>query len=104
MTTQCIGRPLGDSDAACYAQLVPRRTLLERIVDERVGQPLVGTISVAVDRLAEEIAREALADPDFRRTIRELVSVRSRAILARLLRDGESAGRSRTRPKSRPAG
>jgi len=35
-------------------------TLLEKIVDERVGLTLVGTVSVAVDRIAEEIAREAL--------------------------------------------
>ena len=45
--------------------------MLERILDERVGQSLV--VSVAVDRIAEEIAREALADETFRRTIRELV-------------------------------
>jgi len=38
------------------------QSLLERIVEERVGQTLVGTGSVAVDRVAEEIAREALAD------------------------------------------
>ena len=76
--------------------------MLERIVEERVGQTLVGTISVAVDRVAEEIAREALADEEFRRTIRELVRVRSRAILDRLLRNGQSAGKRRTRPKSRP--
>ena len=62
-----------------------RQTLLERIVEERVGQTLVGTISVAVDRVAEEIAREALADEEFRRTIRELVRLRSRALLDRLL-------------------
>ena len=35
-------------------------TLLEKIVDERVGQTPVGTVSVDVDRIAEEIAREAL--------------------------------------------
>ena len=40
-------------------------TLLEKIVDERVGQTLVGTVSVAVDRIAEEIAREALGDETF---------------------------------------
>jgi len=93
---QCIVATLGARGTACYDRLVARQTLLERIVDERVGQTLVGTISIA--------AREALADAEFRRTIRELVRARSRAILARLLRDGESAGRSRTRPKSRPAG
>jgi hypothetical protein len=73
--------------------------MLERIVEERVGHALVGTVSVAVDRVAEEIAREALADPTFRRTIRELVRVRSQELLDRLLRNGtparKGAGRAR---------
>jgi len=30
-------------------------TLLEKIIDKRVGQTLVGTVSAAVDRIAEEI-------------------------------------------------
>lgn len=58
--------------------------MLERIVDERVGQSLVGSVSVAVDRIAEEIAREALADDTFRRTIRELVRRRSQELLNQL--------------------
>ena len=71
-------------------------TLLEKIVDERVGQTLVGTVSVAVDRVAEEIAREALADETFRRTLRELVRVRSQELLDELLRNGPARdGRSR---------
>jgi hypothetical protein len=68
---------------------VARQSLLERIVEERVGQTLVGTVSVAVDRVAEEIVREALADETFRRTIRELVRVRSQELLDRLLSDGK---------------
>ena len=70
--------------------------MLERIVDERVGQSLVGSVSVAVDRIAEEIAREALADETFRRTIRELVRVRSQELLKELLGDGNP-------PRPRPA-
>jgi len=60
-------------------------TLLEKIVDERVGQTLVGTVSVAVDRIADEIAREALGDETFRRALRELVRVRSQKLLDQLL-------------------
>jgi hypothetical protein len=63
--------------------------MLERIVDERVGQSLVGSVSVAVDRIAEEIAREALADDTFRRTIRELVRRRSQELLSQLFQDGK---------------
>ena len=69
------------------------RSLLEKIVEERVGQTLVGTVSVAVDRVAEEIAREALADETFRRTLRELVRLRSQELLEQLLRNG--GGRDR---------
>jgi hypothetical protein len=57
---------------------------LERIVEERVGQTFVGTVSVAVERLAEEFAREAMADETFRRSIREIVRTRSEALFARL--------------------
>lgn len=71
------------------------RSMLERIVEERVGHSLVGTVSVAVDRAAEEIAREALADQTFRRTIRELVRARSQDLLDRLLKNGKPA-RTRT--------
>lgn len=65
-----------------------RQSLLEKIVEERVGHTLVGPVSVAVDRVAEEIAREALADETFRRTIRELVRLRSQELLDDLLRNG----------------
>ena len=74
-------------------------TLLERIVEERVGQALVGTVSVAVDRVAEEIAREALADETFRRTLRELVRLRSQELLDDLLRNGAAHDRRSARAK-----
>jgi hypothetical protein len=73
--------------------------MLERIVEERVGHALVGTVSVAVDRAAEQIAREALADETFRRTIRELVRVRSQELLDRLLRNGSPPSRRRVRAR-----
>jgi hypothetical protein len=68
-------------------------------VEERVGQPLVGTASVAVNRISEEIAREALADETFRRTIKELVNRRSQELLDDLLRN-DGAPRLR-RPRAR---
>ncbi len=81
---------------------MPRHTLLERIVEERVGQTLVGTTSVAVDKVAEEIAREALSDETFRRTIRELVHRRSQELLERILKNGDAAKRRASRGKPRP--
>jgi hypothetical protein len=73
--------------------------MLERIVEERVGHALVGTVSVAVDRVVEEIAGEALADETFRRTIRELVRLRSQELLDRLLRNGNSPRQGPRRAK-----
>jgi len=75
-------------------------TLLEKIVDARVGQTLVGTVSVAVDRIAEEIAREALGDETFRLALRELVRVRSQKLLDQLLENGRGNRRSK-RPAKR---
>jgi hypothetical protein len=77
-----------------------RQTLLERVVEERVGQTLAGAVSVAVDKLAEEIAREALSDDAFRRAIRELVHARSQELLDRLL--GNGAGRRPERRRASP--
>ena len=60
-------------NSGCGKVIFVGHTLLEKIVKERVGQTLVGTVNVAVDKLAEEIAREALADETFRRALREFV-------------------------------
>lgn len=80
-----------------------RQTLLERIVDERVGQIMVGTVSVAIDKVAEEIAREALSDDTFRRAIRAIVQARSKELLDRLLRNGGGEPtKSRRTPPRRP--
>ena len=46
---------------------------------------MVGAVSNAVDKIADDIAREALANPDFRRLLQEMVTRRSRALLAELL-------------------
>jgi hypothetical protein len=77
-----------------------RQTLLERIVEERVGQTLVGAVSVAIDKVAEEIAREALSDDTFRRAIREMVQARSQELLDQLLRNGaRKPPKGRARPR-----
>lgn len=80
-----------------------RKSVLERIVDERVGQTLVGSASIAIDRVAEEVAREAVADDTFRRMIRELVRVRSQELLDDLLRNGTRAQASAASAKRRRA-
>ncbi len=59
-------------------------TILERIVKERVGQSLVGNVSVAAERLADEFVREAMADDDFRRSVREMVRAWGKELWERL--------------------
>jgi hypothetical protein len=66
---------------------------LERIVEQRTGEALVASVGGAVERVAEEIAKEALADESFRRTIHELVQRRSREFLDELLGDGAARKR-----------
>src|SRR5262245_7367081 len=70
-----------------------RQSVLERIVDERVGLTLVGSVSATIDRIAEEIAKEALKDEAFRRTLRELVHRRSEEMLDQLLRKNGKNGK-----------
>jgi len=62
-------------------------------VEQRTGEPLVASVGVAVEKVAEEIAKEALADETFRRTIRELVQRRSREMLDELLGNGTARKR-----------
>lgn len=65
---------------------VMKQSVLERIVEERVGQSLAGNVSTAIDRIAEEIAKETLQDESFRHVLRELVHRRSEEMLEQLLR------------------
>lgn len=61
-------------------------SLLEKLVDEVAAKSLTGTVSVAVQKMAEEIAREVfLDDPEFKALLRTMVRERSRVLLAQLL-------------------
>ena len=63
-----------------------RQSVLERIVKERVAYTTVGTVSVALDRLAEELAREVLADEEFRQSFHALIRAAARDIMNELQR------------------
>jgi hypothetical protein len=66
-------------------------THLERLID-RVGEGTLTTaVSVAIERIAEEIAKDALNDEEFRQDLRTMVRARSRAIVDRLLREQASS-------------
>jgi hypothetical protein len=68
-------------------------TLLEKIIDERACHTYVRSASAAMDRIAEQIAREILEDQTFRRALRELARSRSQKILDELLRSNGGNGR-----------
>jgi len=82
---------------------VPGRSTLERIVNERAGQRRVGSVSVAIERIAEEIACEARADVTFRRTIRKFVRRRSQELLSQLGQDGKPSKERPRRTRRSPA-
>ena len=60
-------------------------TLLLRLIDREAGEMLTGSVSLAVRKIAEEIAKDALNDAEFRASLQTLVRERSRWLLDRLL-------------------
>jgi hypothetical protein len=88
------------ADRSCSRRL-RRRRLLETIVDQTARPTLVGPVSLATQRLVDEIAREALADDEFRRSLHALVRKRSREILDDLIREERPRRRSPVRRRRR---
>ena len=73
-------------------------TDLERLIDH-VGERTIGTaVSAAIERIAEEIAKDTLNDEVFRQNLRTMVRERSLAIVDRLLRTRSRRGKGKTHP------
>jgi hypothetical protein len=72
-----------------------RRTRLDSLVDHHVSATLTASIGLAVEKVAAEIARDALADETFRRLMRELIQRRAAALLEELLAPNGSRRRRR---------
>jgi hypothetical protein len=60
------------------------KTNLERIIEEVTSRTLVGSVSIAIEKIAEEIAKEALADEEFRESLRALTRASARQIMVKL--------------------
>jgi len=58
---------------------------LDRIIDEVTSRTLVGTVSVSIEKMAEEIAKETLSDEAFRESLHSLVRDAAKRIMAELL-------------------
>jgi hypothetical protein len=58
---------------------------LNQIIEEVTARTLVGSVSVSIEKMAEEIAKETLSDQEFRESLHTLVRRASKKILAELL-------------------
>jgi hypothetical protein len=59
-----------------------RRVLLDVLAEERTRHALSASVSLSMEKVAEEFAREVLADDTFRREIREMIRRHADAWLA----------------------
>ena len=66
-------------------------TRLDHLIDDVTARTLLTGVSQAVEKIAEEIAKETLKDADFRQLLQATVKARSRALLAQLLAEQEPA-------------
>lgn len=57
---------------------------LDRIIEEVTAHTLAGSVSIAIEKIAEEIAKETLADEEFRESLRALTRAAAKRILAQL--------------------
>jgi hypothetical protein len=74
-------------------------SLLERLVIDRAAHTLTNAMSLAIEKAAEEIAKDVLANDTFRRAIRGLVERRSQEILDELMRPGPERRRAQEEPR-----
>ena len=63
-----------------------RRTLLEELVRTQTTHTMTESVRIAIEQIGSDIAKEALADEDFRRELRTLVQQAAREIMADLAR------------------
>jgi hypothetical protein len=57
---------------------------LDRIIDEVISRTLVGSVSIGIEKMAEEIAKDVLADEEFRESLHALLRAASKRIMAEL--------------------
>jgi hypothetical protein len=57
---------------------------LNQIIAEVTARTLVGNVSIAVEKMAEEIAKDILADEEFRESLRALTRAAAKRIMADL--------------------
>ena len=76
-----------------------KQSNLDRIIEEVTARSLVGTISISIEKMAEEIAKDILADEAFRESLHALVRAQAKKIMAKLSEE-ESQSDPKTRARS----
>jgi len=61
-----------------------RKTLVQQIAEESARHVLSESTRAAIDKMAEEFARAALADPEFRAYLRREATAAAREVVAAL--------------------
>jgi hypothetical protein len=61
-----------------------KKSNLDRIIDEVTARTLVGSVSIHIEKMAEELAKDILADEEFRESLRALTRQAARRIMADL--------------------
>jgi hypothetical protein len=61
------------------------KTRLDEIIQEVTSRALTGTVSIHIEKMAEEMAKDVLADQEFRESLHALVRKAAKEIMADLL-------------------
>jgi hypothetical protein len=62
-----------------------KKSRLDQIIEDVTSRTLSGSISISIEKMAEEIAKETLSDAAFRESLHALVRAASKRIMADLL-------------------
>ena len=66
------------------SRMARRRTLVRQVAEDSTRHVLMESTRAAIEKMAEEFARDAMADPEFRAYLRREVVVAARELLADL--------------------
>jgi len=67
-------------------RMSPRKFMLRWMAQQQTSHVLLESTRAAIDKIAEEFAKEVLADPEFRKQTRKEVRAAMREVVAELKR------------------
>ena len=66
------------------SRMASRKTLMRQLAEEGSRHVLMESTRAAIEKMAEEFAREAMADPEYRAYLRREVATAARELLTAL--------------------